>query len=51
MELIQVIALLCQIGGDAHGQLRCQQYYIKCLGLDGSANYKILSKCIQERKL
>jgi hypothetical protein len=57
MEIIQAIALLCQLSGDNlaffinQKQLECQQYYIKCIGSDGSATYKILSKCIQERKL
>jgi hypothetical protein len=56
MEIIQTIALLCQINGyDANAaiqiQLQCQQYYIKCLSADNLATYKTLSKCIQERKL
>lgn len=62
MELVQTIALLCQLNGSGGNsgslieytekkQLECQQYYIKCLNNDNLANYKILSKCIQERKL
>lgn len=56
MEILQTIALLCQINGyDALAsikiQLDCQQYYVKCLGNEINSNYKTLSKCIQERKL
>jgi hypothetical protein len=57
MEIIQAIALLCQINGNSdfsyvnQKQLQCQQYYIKCLSVDGLSTYRSLSKCIQERKL
>jgi hypothetical protein len=55
MEILQTIALLCQLNGwDAHAaiqvQLQCQQYYVKCLGIEINANYKTLSRCILERK-
>lgn len=56
MELLQTIALLCQLNGwDASAamrvQLDCQKYYISCLGSEINSNYKTLSKCVQERKL
>lgn len=62
MEMINTIVLLCQLnGGGADSaslieyverkQLRCQQYYVRCLGTEINSNYKTLSKCIQERKL
>jgi len=62
MEMIKTIVLLCQLNGagadSSHiiefterKQLRCQQYYVKCLGTEINSNYKTLSKCIQERKL
>lgn len=54
MELIQTIALLCQLSGNTYAteekQLSCQQYYIKCLN-SNLPNYKDLAKCIKERKL
>jgi lipopolysaccharide/colanic/teichoic acid biosynthesis glycosyltransferase len=55
MELLQTIALLCQINGwDASAaireQLQCQQYYVKCLSVDINITYKTLSKCVLERK-
>lgn len=55
MELLQTIALLCQINGwDAYTavkeQLRCQQYYVKCLSADINNTYKTLSKCVLERE-
>jgi hypothetical protein len=54
MEVLQTIALLCQLNGyDARAsieiQLKCQQYYVKCLD-PLNANYKTLSKCIREKK-
>jgi hypothetical protein len=57
MEILQTIALLCQISGDnsafyvSQKQLECQQYYIKCLDNKSLSTYKDLSKCVQERKL
>lgn len=56
MEILQAIALLCQLNGwDAHSaikaQLECQQYYVKCLGTEINSNYKTLSKCVLEKKL
>jgi len=61
MDIIQIIALLCQINGAGADsatlisytekkQLQCQQYYIKCLDPINS-NYRTLSKCISSRKL
>lgn len=55
MEILQTIALLCQLNGwDAHAtprvQLDCQQYYVKCLGNEINSNYKTLAKCIMEKK-
>jgi hypothetical protein len=54
MEILQTIALLCQLSGVGvyaeEAQLRCQKYYVKCLD-PLNAEYKNLSKCIQERKL
>ncbi len=58
MELLQAIALLCQLSGaDAipthldKYQLECQKYYIKCLKNDQlNASYKTLAKCVEERK-
>lgn len=54
MELIQTIALLCQLSGASYAaedkQLQCQQYYIKCLN-SNLPNYKDLARCIKERKL
>lgn len=59
MEIIQTIALLCNLNTGADGislievvkksQLECQQYYVKCLD-PLNTNYKTLSKCIRERK-
>lgn len=61
MEILQTIALLCQLNGAGSDsmflikhteemQLKCQQYYVKCLS-NNLTTYKDLSKCIQERKL
>ena len=57
MELLQTIALLCQIKiSNANldviekKQLKCQQYYVGCLGNPLNSNYKTLSKCIKEKK-
>ncbi len=60
MEIIQTIALLCQLNGagaDSSSniqmtsklQLSCQQYYVKCID-PVNASYKTLAKCIKERK-
>jgi hypothetical protein len=60
MDILQTIALLCQINGagsdSAHVtiytqklQLECQQYYVKCLD-PLNTNYKTLSKCIRDKK-
>ena len=54
MEILQTIALLCQINGynaeaSIKMQLHCQQYYVKCVD-PLNANYKTLSSCIKERK-
>ena len=57
MELLQTIALLCQINGNnsafyvSEKQLECQKYYIICLSNNKLASYKDLSKCVQDRKL
>lgn len=56
MEILQTIALLCQISGSSpytayEVQLKCQKYYITCLANNNLATYKDLSKCVQERKL
>jgi hypothetical protein len=62
MELLRTIVMLCQLNGagadSAHliefteaKQLKCQKYYVTCLGEALNGNYKPLSKCIQERKL
>ena len=55
MEIIQAIALLCQLNG-VEGlsyvervQLTCQQYYVQCID-PVNASYKTLAKCIKERK-
>lgn len=61
MEILQVIAVLCQLNGaganSAHlieftekKQLSCQQYYIKCID-PVESKYKTISKCVQQRKL
>lgn len=61
MELLQTIALLCQLNGSGadsiflinaveRKQLECQQYYINCLD-PVNANYKPIAKCIKDRKL
>lgn len=61
MEILQTIALLCQLNGGgadsgtliqyvAKKQLECQQYFISCV-TPINANYKTLSKCLQDRKL
>jgi hypothetical protein len=53
MEILQTIALLCQLSGVGvyaeNAQLSCQQYYVKCLD-PLNTNYKTLSKCILEKK-
>jgi hypothetical protein len=54
MDILQTIALLCQLNGyDAKAsieiQLSCQQYYVKCLD-PLNASYKTLAKCILEKK-
>lgn len=56
MEILQTIAILCQLNGVSGNaaiqiQLQCQQYYVKCLGNEINSNYKTLSKCVLERKL
>jgi hypothetical protein len=57
MEILQTIALLCQLSGNnstyyiSEKQLECQQYYIKCLGNVPLSTYKDFTKCVQERKL
>lgn len=57
MEILQTIALLCQINGNgspyfvSQKQLECQQYYITCLANNNLSTYKDLSKCVQTRKL
>lgn len=56
MEILQTIALLCQISGSnpytvSEVQLKCQKDYITCLATNNLSTYKDLSKCIQERKL
>ena len=54
MDILQTIALLCQLNGldtviAADRQLSCQQYYVKCLD-PLNASYKTLAKCILEKK-
>ena len=54
MDILQTIALLCQLNGVSGNaaiqiQLQCQQYYVKCLD-PLNAGYKTLAKCILERK-
>lgn len=54
MDILQTIALLCQLNGVSGNaaiqiQLKCQQYYVKCLD-PLNAGYKTLAKCILERK-
>lgn len=56
MELIQAIALLCQLAGVdnpliASGyQLRCQQYYVHCVSAKASlTKSEALEKCILEK--
>lgn len=55
--MIKTIALLCQlkISKDIDlvekKQLKCQQYYVKCLDNPLNSNYKTLSKCIKQKKL
>ena len=55
MEILQTIALLCNLSGPSHyieeSQLKCQKYYITCLASNNLATYKDLSKCVQTRKL
>lgn len=62
MDLIQTIVLLCQLNGAGSNsisviehvqkeQLKCHQYYVKCLEGGFLGDYKNLSKCIQQRKL
>lgn len=54
MELIKVIALLCQVGsGESTGwvmdkQLECQKYYIECM--EGKFKTKRLVACIKKKK-
>lgn len=60
MEIIQTIALLCQLKSGADSvwliekiqkdQLLCHQYYVNCLD-PLNTNYKSLAKCVSERKL
>lgn len=56
MELLRTVAFLCTLTSARDSaeyieklQLKCQQYYIKCL--ENTSAYKDLSKCIRERKL
>jgi len=62
MEIVRTIVLLCQLNGAGADsaslieftekkQLRCQQYYTKCLDGGFLGDYKNLSKCILQRKL
>ena len=69
MELLRTIVMLCQIGGtgadelakyvvrdQAHAQLTCQKYYVKCLKAknhrrNGNNDYSLLTECITERKI
>lgn len=61
MEIIQTIALLCQLNGAGSNsssliqfteerQLKCQQYYVKCLDGGFLGDYKNLAKCISQKK-
>ena len=54
IQLIQAIALLCQVSSGAGRvnlhqkmQLQCHKYYVKCT--EGS--YVFLPKCIMEREI
>jgi hypothetical protein len=54
MDLIRTIVLLCSAASARDSadyiekiQLKCQQYYVKCL--ENTSTYKDLSKCIKER--
>lgn len=62
MAIIKTIVLLCQLNGAGadsmsitehveRKQLKCQQYYIKCLGSPIEHNYKTVAKCVSEKKL
>jgi hypothetical protein len=62
MEILQTIALLCQLNGAGADsmflilrtqeiQVQCQKYYITCLANNNLSTYKDLSKCVQARKL
>ena len=57
MEILKTIVLLCQLNGATEvyhaekAQLKCQQYYIKCLNGESLGAYKDLSKCVAQRKL
>ena len=62
MDLIQTIVLLCQLNVNSSDslkvveytqkeQLKCQQYYVRCLESNFLGDYKNLSKCILQRKL
>jgi len=50
MELIQAIALLCQLSGHAVEQTRCQQSYLNCV-LKQNTKPKVdaLQQCILEK--
>jgi hypothetical protein len=61
MEIIQTIALLCQLNGAGADsaslidytqkkQMECQKYYIKCLDGGFLGDYKNLAKCISQKK-
>ncbi len=57
MELIQAIALLCQLSGDAflstvnQSQINCQQSYLNCVSKRRStmSEKDALEKCILEK--
>lgn len=57
MELLQTIALLCQLSGDAiflvkNQQLECQQSYLNCVSKRRSITVtekEALEKCVLEK--
>lgn len=60
MQILTIIALLCQMGTSEPRQIECQQSYIKCLkfknagklrsSAPGTNDEEILAKCVEERK-
>lgn len=60
MQILTIIALLCQMNAAEPRQLECQQNYIKCLKFKnqgklstnamGTNTEETLAKCVEERK-